>query len=124
MRSAGQEPTPTFVRGGEHIDRLLSDPVLAAEVAEAEAGAQEMDRVYAANLAMIRKAARLTQVEMAQRLGIGQGAVSRLENRDDMLLSTLLDYLTATGVESASLVVTVKGQRIELDLADFAHLPA
>ena len=39
-----------------------------------------MDRVYAMNLAMIRKAAQLTQVEVARRLGVGQAAVSRMEN--------------------------------------------
>jgi hypothetical protein len=33
-----------------------------------------------------------------------------------MLLSTLYDYLTATGADSASIVVTVHGRRVELDL--------
>jgi hypothetical protein len=33
-----------------------------------------------------------------------------------MLLSTLYDYLTATGAETASIVVTVHGYKIELDL--------
>jgi transcriptional regulator with XRE-family HTH domain len=68
------------------------------------------------NLAMIRKAAQLTQVEVAKRLGVGQAAVSRMESRGDILLSTLHDYLTATGADTASIVVTVHGRRIELDL--------
>jgi hypothetical protein len=34
-----------------------ADPQLAADVAAAHADAEEMDRVYAMNLAMIRKAA-------------------------------------------------------------------
>lgn len=58
----------------------------------------------------------MTQVEVARKLGVGQGVVSRLERRSDMLLSTLYDYLTATGADSASIVVTVHGRRIELDL--------
>ena len=33
-----------------------------------------------------------------------------------MLQSTLYDYLTATGADTASIVVTVHGRRIELDL--------
>jgi hypothetical protein len=33
-----------------------------------------------------------------------------------MLLSTLYDYLTATGADAASIVVVVHGRRIELDL--------
>ena len=37
--------------------------------------------------------------------------MSRLEHRDDMLLSTLYDYLMATGAEGASIVVVVYGHR-------------
>ena len=107
---------PGFVRGNERSDQLLADPQLAADVAAAHADAEEMDRVYAMNLAMIRKAAQMTQVEVARKLGVGQGVVSRLEHRDDMLLSTLYDYLMATGAEGAGIVVIVHGHRIELDL--------
>ncbi|HEY6857819.1 MAG TPA: helix-turn-helix domain-containing protein [Mycobacterium sp.] len=108
---------PMFVRGNEHLDRLLSDPQVAADVTDANAAAEETDRIYAMNLAMIRKAAQMTQAEVARKLGVGQAAVSRLESREDMLLSTLYDYLTATGADTASIVVIVHGQRIELDLA-------
>jgi transcriptional regulator with XRE-family HTH domain len=76
---------------------------------------------------MIRKAAQLTQVEVAKRLGVGQAAVSRMESRGDMLLSTLYDYLTATGADAdadaASIVVTVHGHRIELDLGSLRARP-
>ena len=82
-----------------------------------------MDRVYAMNLAMIRKAAQMTQVEVARKLGVGQGVVSRLEHRDDMLLSTLYDYLMATGAEGAGIVVIVHGHRIELDLSRLRNPP-
>jgi transcriptional regulator with XRE-family HTH domain len=58
----------------------------------------------------------LTQDEVAERLGIGQGDVSKLERRDDLLLSTLLRYLSAAGAEDARIVVTVHGQHVELDL--------
>ena len=118
------EPDKTFVRGNEHLDRLLTDPELAADVALAHEAAEEMDRTYAMNLAMIRKAGQMTQVEVAKKLGVGQAVVSRLENRSDMLLSTLFDYLTATGAEGASIVVTVHGQRIELDLAQLRNAPS
>jgi predicted transcriptional regulator len=40
---------------------------------------------------------RLTQVELADRLGVRQDAISRLEQRADMLLSTLQSYVEAMG---------------------------
>jgi DNA-binding XRE family transcriptional regulator len=89
---------------------------ISADVAQAHAEAEEMDRIYAMNLAMIRKAAQMTQVEVARKLEVGQGALSRLENRGYTLLSTLYDYLTATGADAASIVVTVHGHKIALDL--------
>ena len=110
-------PQPaTFVRGNDDLDRLLAAPQIDADVAQARAEAEEMDRVHAMNLAMIRKAAQLTQIEVARRLGVSQAAVSRMENRGDMLLSILYDYLTATATDAAGIVVIVHGHRIELDL--------
>src|SRR6266568_7818059 len=114
---------PGFVRGNERLDQLLADPQLAADIAAAHADAEEMDRVYAMNLAMIRKAAQMTQVEVARKLGVGQGVVSHVEHRDDMLLSTLYDYLMATGAEGAGIVVVVNGHRVELDLGRLRSQP-
>lgn len=111
----------TFVRGNDHLNRLLADPETAKDVAAARAEIQEMDRAHAMSLAMIRKAGDLTQIEMASRLGIGQGAISKLENRSDMLLSTLYGYLTAAGVDAARIVVTMHGQEIDLDLASLGR---
>jgi hypothetical protein len=58
----------------------------------------------------------MTQVEVARQLEVGQGGISRLGNRGVTLLSTLYDYLTSTGADAASIVVTVHGHKIELDL--------
>ena len=49
------------------------------------------------SLQSLRKAHRRTQKSMASRLGVGQDSVSRLEQRSDMLLSTLRDYVEAMG---------------------------
>ena len=49
------------------------------------------------SLQSLRKAHRKTQKSMATQLGIGQDSVSRLEQRSDMLLSTLRDYVKAMG---------------------------
>lgn len=48
-------------------------------------------------LAELREAQHLTQVELAKRLEIDQGAVSKIEHRTDMYLSTLTDVVRAMG---------------------------
>lgn len=45
----------------------------------------------------LRDARRLTQVQMAQLLKISQGAVSKVERRTDMFVSTLRNYVRAIG---------------------------
>ncbi len=109
----------TFRRGDDRLNKLLARPDVAAGVAAVEVEAREMDRVYAANLATIRRAGALTQVEVAEKLGVGQAVVSRLERRHDMLLSTLADYLHATGAEQPRIVAILNGVEVELDLDQF-----
>lgn len=107
----------TFERGNERIAQLRQLPEMSEAIEAMEAESAEADRIYAMSLAMIRDAGELTQVEVAQRMGVGQGSVSKLERRDDMLLSTLRHYLEATGATDASITVTVKGQHVEIPLA-------
>ena len=45
----------------------------------------------------LRRARKLTQVRLAKELGITQDGVSRLENRADLLLSTLRKTVEAMG---------------------------
>ncbi|MCY4519405.1 MAG: XRE family transcriptional regulator [Caldilineaceae bacterium] len=45
----------------------------------------------------LRKALSQTQVSVAEKLGINQENVSRLEQRSDLLLSTLSSYVEAMG---------------------------
>lgn len=58
----------------------------AAELIAEEVSLRELRRVH-----------RLTQKRMAEKLGIGQEGVSRLEQRSDLLLSTLRSYVQAMG---------------------------
>jgi DNA-binding XRE family transcriptional regulator len=95
-------------------------PEAAKRVAENRADGREME-VHPLNLGMTRKAAEMTQKEVAERLGDRRGDVSRIESRDDLLLSTLVNYLTATGAEDACIVVTVNGREIALDRAILAR---
>ena len=48
-------------------------------------------------LRQLRKARKLTQVHMARKLGITQDGVSRLEQRSDLLLSTLRKHVEGMG---------------------------
>jgi transcriptional regulator with XRE-family HTH domain len=45
----------------------------------------------------LRQARQQTQVAVAERLNIAQGAVSRMEKQSDFLLSTLREYVVALG---------------------------
>lgn len=53
----------------------------------------------AMKLDQLREARSLTQTRMAEALGVNQGAVSKLERRADMYVSTLRGYLKAMGAE-------------------------
>ena len=48
-------------------------------------------------LEQLRSARSLTQTNMAQALGVNQSAVSKIERRTDMYLSTLRSYVEAMG---------------------------
>ena len=50
-----------------------------------------------ATLRDLRLAASHTQQDLAQALGVGQDTISRLEQRSDMLLSTMRRYVEAMG---------------------------
>jgi len=72
------------------------DDVMAALPKErqqrVEARAMEL-----ATLKDLRLAAQQTQEQLAAALGVGQDAISRLEKRSDMLLSTLRHYVESMG---------------------------
>jgi transcriptional regulator with XRE-family HTH domain len=52
-----------------------------------------------ATLKDLRQAVKRTQEELASSLGVGQDTISRLEQRGDMLISTLKRYVQAMGGE-------------------------
>ncbi len=75
----------------EMLNRLPAERRQAVEARTQELVAEEM------TLRDLRKAMGQTQVELAARLGLKQENVSRVEQRTDMLLSTLDSYLRALG---------------------------
>ena len=72
------------------------------------------------SLQKLRKAHKLTQVQMAKKLGIGQDGVSRLEQRSDLLISTLRSYVEAMGGKLS--IVAEFPERKPVILADLASI--
>ena len=71
----------------------------------------------------LRKALNLTQSDMAKRLKKGQDMVSRIEQRDDLLLSTLQGYVKSLGGE-LELVCRFKNRaavRVKAGVLDRPH---
>ena len=75
----------------DKIKKLSPAQRKKVEARAAELIAEEM------TLRELRHARKLTQVRMADKLGITQDSVSRLEKRSDLLLSTLRKTIEAMG---------------------------
>jgi transcriptional regulator with XRE-family HTH domain len=48
-------------------------------------------------LDQLRKAQQMTQLQVAEILGVNQGEISKIEHRSDLCVSTLADYIEAMG---------------------------
>ncbi|MGD9714933.1 MAG: XRE family transcriptional regulator, partial [Thermomicrobiales bacterium] len=78
----------------EVSEPYLRDPGYRSEVENV----RRMIRVIS-GLSETREHKRLTQQDVADRLGVSQANVSRIEHEDDLYLSTLRDYVEALGGE-------------------------
>lgn len=100
-----------------NVDDLIEglDPTRRGRVEEraAELIAEEM------TLRELRKARKLTQVSLARELGIGQDGISRMEQRSDLLISTLRKTVEAMG-GSLSLIARFP-DRPPIELAGIAE---
>jgi DNA-binding XRE family transcriptional regulator len=72
------------------------------------------EEVLAMNLRALRESAGKTQEDVAGLAEMTQSQLSRLERRDDHLLSTLRRYVGALGGE-IEVVAVVNGRRIKLE---------
>lgn len=77
--------------------KQLSGALSSAQRANVEAKKTALRREM--RLAELRAARRMTQERIAELLHVGQPSVAKLEKRADMYVSTLRDYITATGGE-------------------------
>lgn len=83
------------------MPRTLDEVIAAlpeAERAMIEARARELI-AEEMSLRNLRKAIGKTQTAVAKRLKVGQDAVSKIETRSDMYVSTLRDFIKAMGGE-------------------------
>jgi predicted DNA-binding protein (UPF0251 family) len=77
------------------------------------AAERQGDLAVAAELEWLRCAARLTQGEVARRMGVSQSTVSRLQATPaaDLRLGEILSFLRAVGAETASIELTPSAGR-------------
>jgi hypothetical protein len=87
--------------------------------------AERLDKINARALQLVaeevgltelRKTRHLTQQDVAAKLGGKQAHVSRLEERTDVKVSSLSEYVNALGADLSLLVTFPEGQLYKLDL--------
>jgi len=89
------------------------------------AAARERSRAlaakYRAEMALdeLREAREMTQVHLAKILGVNQAAVSKLERRADMYVSTLQDFVKALGGE---LKITARFPEGTVEISQFEDM--
>lgn len=91
--------------------RSLQDKLASLDPARRAKIETEADRLHTEYLTLqeLRKAKALTQVQLAETLGIQQATVAKYERQSDLLLSTLTSYVRAMG-GSLKLMVEFPGQ--------------
>lgn len=85
--------------------RELASPVNADPQRRARITAQKQAIRDIVDLAALRQERQITQYELAQKLGVSQANISRIEHEDDVYLSTLQEYVAALGGEIRITVV-------------------
>jgi len=73
-------------------DQVVAKPGAAERLAKLREETLEEIRLYE-----LRHGEAISQVELAGRLDVTQGAISKLENSDDVRVSTLRQYLAGLG---------------------------
>jgi len=83
--------------------------------------ARELAKKYRAEMALdeLREAREMTQQHLAKILGVNQAAVSKMERRTDMYISTLQDFVRAMG---GQLVIKALSRRRSSQIDQFENL--
>lgn len=91
--------------------------------ARARVDARVEETLRSMPLAEIRKAIGMTQADLAGKLELGQGSVSKIENAADMYLTTLRKYVEALGGELQLTATFGDGRRMEIGRLSGAEAP-
>ncbi len=83
----------------------------------ARVDARVREAITAMPLGKLRRARNLTQVAIAEKLQVDQGAVSKIERRADMYVGTLREYIEAAGGQLELRAVFPDGD-VQVRLAD------
>ncbi len=87
---------------------------------QARSAARAEGMLVELHLAELRQARARTQVEVAQIMNTQQAAVSKLERREDMYLSTLREYIEALGGQ-LKLVASFPDAEIPIEPVKFSR---
>lgn len=91
----------------EYMARLPQD-----EQNQINAKAQKLKQAY--ELSQLRQTANLSQSQLADKMGVSQANISKIENGGDVQLSTLQKYVTALGGKLAVTATMDNGQVIAI----------
>lgn len=89
--------TGESVYGGRPQEIYRDSPEASARILQLAASWKRDAKLTALGLKGLRHLVGATQLGLADALGTDQARISRMENGDDMKLSTLVDYLGAMG---------------------------
>lgn len=102
---------------GDRPEEIFRNPVMAARrVSQLAAQWIGEGALRAVTLADLRRLVGRSQTDIATRLDVDQAVISRLENRHDAKLTTLVEYLRALGGE-LRLVARFEGFEVPVALA-------
>lgn len=106
---------------GEGPDEVYHDvPSVISRMVQLLQGGQRTEAPQEASLQWLREIRRISQEELAGMLGIKQAAVSRLERREDMNVSSLQRLIVALGGE---LQIYARFPEYTVQIKQFEHEP-
>lgn len=114
------EPTAEYPSRKAKLEKFISKPDNQAAIKRYRPK-YEHDEIQFQFLKQLRKAKGLSQAELAVRLGVGQPAISELENRKDLLVSTLVRYLNSSGIALQATWRDDSGTEMVFDLAQLGE---